>query len=309
VRETFRPSVAVQQIFSLIKQSPTAALRHAPLAQLFAGLLPEADLKTLLGHLEQRGYLRPGRPGEWRAGPRLNKLFDQQSAQYVSLSIFSNILGADMPPVAIRDQHTGQTLATVDALWLDREELTLEGRVIDVAWSDGEGLWINSRPGGEGVPTAIYRSGRQLLSHELASLLPARLGLAPGEAVLLPAPSGCWLFHWLGDLYGIALRDLLRHTMPAEDGPAPGLALHLPEPPRALPTFTEEQVRRHLRDSYRQYEPLLDLGAFQQLLPIPLRREAVVGQFDVPRFLAASGALRLSSTPEHLAIKLADLLT
>jgi hypothetical protein len=303
-----RPSVAVQQIFSLIKQSPTAALRQLPLAQLFAGLLPEDDLTTLLGHLEQRGYLQVGRPGEWRAGPRLNKLFDQQSAQYVSLSIFSNIQSADMPPLAIRDQHTGQTLAMVDALWLDREDLTLEGRQINVAWSDGEGLWINSRPGGEGAAPAIYRSGRQLLSHELASLLPARLGLAPGEAVLLPAPSGCWLFHWLGDLYGLALRDLLRYTLPAEDGPAPGLALHLPEPPRALPVFTEDQVRRHLRDSYRQYEPLLDLGAFQQLLPIPLRREAVIGQFGVPHFLAAIGALRLARAPEDLAGDLADLL-
>ncbi|MEI7769186.1 MAG: helicase-related protein [Chloroflexales bacterium] len=83
---SFRPSVAVQQISSLVKQSPTAALRQIPLAQLFAGLLPDANLAELLGHLEQRGYLRAGRPGEWRAGPRLNKLFDQQSAQYVSLS-------------------------------------------------------------------------------------------------------------------------------------------------------------------------------------------------------------------------------
>jgi hypothetical protein len=308
VRETFRPSVAVQQIFSLIRQSPTAALRLRPLAQLFAGLLPQADLAELLGHLEGRGYLRAGRPGEWRAGPRLNTLFDQQSAQYVSLSIYSNIQGADMPPVAIRDQHTGQTLATVDALWLDRDELTLEGRQIDVAWSDGEGLWITTRPGGEGASPAIYRSGRQLLGHDLASLLPARLGLAPGEAALLPAPSGCWLFHWLGDLYGRALRDLLRHTMPAEDGPAPGLALHLPEPPRALPAFREDQARRHLRDSYRQYEPLLDLGAFQQILPISLRRQSVVEQFDVPRFLASANALRLSPAPEHLAGALAQLL-
>ncbi len=304
----FRPSVAVQQIFSLLKQSPTAALRRAPLAQLFAGLLAEADLAALLGHLQQSGYLQAGRPGEWRAGPKLNKLFDQQSAQYVDLSIFSNIQSAGTPPVAIRDQHTGQTLAMVDALWLDREELTFEGRQIDVAWNDGEALWINSRPGGEGAPTAIYRSGRQLLSYELAGLLPARLGLAPGEAALLPAPSGAWLFHWLGDLYGRALRDLLRYTLPAEDGPAPGLALHLPQPPRALPALGKDQVRRYLSDSYRQYEPLLDLGAFQQLLPTPLRRRAVADLFDVPRFLAAAGALRPAPAPEEIAGQLADLL-
>ena len=305
---SFRPSVAVQQIFSMIKQSPTAALRQTPLAQLFAGLLAESDLTILLGHLEQRGYLRAGRPGEWRAGPRLNKLFDQQSAQYVSLSIFSNIQSDAMPPLAIRDQHTGQTLAMVDALWLEREELTLEGRTIDVAWSDGEGLWITSRPGGEAAAPAIYRSARQLLSRDLAGQLSAHLGLDPHVAALVPAPSGCWLFHWLGDLYGRALRDMLRYTLPAEDSPAPGLALHLPESPQFLPVFSADQVQRYLHDSYRQYEPLLDLGAFQQLLPTALRRQSVADLFDVPGFLAAANALRLAPAPAHLVGELADLL-
>ncbi|MEI7769185.1 MAG: hypothetical protein WCI67_04300 [Chloroflexales bacterium] len=214
-----------------------------------------------------------------------------------------------MPPLAIRDQSTGQILATVDALWLDREELTLEGRVIDVAWSDGEGLWINSRPGGAAPAPAIYRSGRQLLSYDLAQSLPAQLGLDPRTATLVQAPSGCWLFHWLGDLYGIALRDLLRYTLPAEDSPAPGLALHLPDPPRALPVLSADQAQRYLRDSYRQYEPLLDLEAFQQLLPTPLRRQSVVDLFDVPGFLAAANALRLAPAPEQIAGDLADLLS
>ena len=305
---SFRPSVAIQQIFSLIKQSPTAALRQTPLAQLFAGLLPDADVTALLGYLEQRNYLKAGRPGEWRAGPRLNKLLDEQSAKYVSLSIFSNIQSAAMPPVAIRDQHTGQTLAMVDALWLDRDELTLEGRTIDVAWSDGEGLWINSRPGGEETLAAIYRSARQLLSYDLARMLPLQMGLDPQLAALVPLPSGCWCFHWLGDLYGLALRDLLRYTLPAEDSPVPGLALHLPQPPQTLPLFNADQVQRYLRDNYRQYEPLLDLGAFQQLLPTSLRQQSVVDMFDVPGFLNAANALRLAPAPEAIVGDLADLL-
>ncbi|MEI6777260.1 MAG: DEAD/DEAH box helicase [Chloroflexales bacterium] len=305
---SFRPSVAVQQIFSLIKQSPTAALRQTPLTQLFTGLLSDADVTALLGYLEQRSYLKAGRPGEWRAGPRLNKLLDEQSAKYVSLSIFSNIQSAAMPPVAIRDQHTGQTLAMVDALWLDRDELTLEGRTIDVAWSDGEGLWINSRPGGEETLAAIYRSARQLLSYDLARMLPLQMGLDPQLATLVPLPSGCWCFHWLGDLYGLALRDLLRYTLPAEDSPVPGLALHLPQPPQTLPLFNADQVQRYLRDNYRQYEPLLDLGAFQQLLPTPLRQQSVVDMFDVPGFLTATNALRLAPAPEAIVGDLADLV-
>jgi ATP-dependent Lhr-like helicase len=45
----FRPSVAIQQVFSLLKQSPTGALRLTPLVDLFDGLLSRADLAAILG--------------------------------------------------------------------------------------------------------------------------------------------------------------------------------------------------------------------------------------------------------------------
>ncbi|MBK8046756.1 MAG: hypothetical protein IPK16_06310 [Anaerolineales bacterium] len=57
-----RPSVAVQQIFSLLRQSPVAAVRLAPLAELFAGMLSAADLEAILGHLQKLGYLRAAGP-------------------------------------------------------------------------------------------------------------------------------------------------------------------------------------------------------------------------------------------------------
>lgn len=49
---TFRPSAAVQQIFSLLKQSPTGALRLRPLAE---GVLSEADIEAILGELQVAG--------------------------------------------------------------------------------------------------------------------------------------------------------------------------------------------------------------------------------------------------------------
>lgn len=48
--------------------------------------------------------------------------------------------------------------------------------------------------------------------------------------------------------------------------------------------------------------------ALQQLLPLALRRRAVVEQFDVPRFMAAVAALRPLVAPEELADDLAALV-
>ena len=303
----FRPSVAVQQCFSLIQQSPTAALRLAPLAELFAGLLERTELEQILGQLVDARYLQPGRPGEWRAGPRLNQLFDAQRAEHVSLSIYSNIEGSSAPTVAIRDQHTQQVIANVDALWLDREALTLEGRPISVEWSDGEALWVSTQPGGVGGPP-IYRAARQLLSLELALLLPAQLGLPPNSMALVQLPGGCLCFHWLGDLYGRALQAMLAPILGAADTAAPGLALLLPEAPRALPPLGEGELLRYLHGAYRQYEPLLELGPFQPMLPTPLRRQAVIAQFGVARFLAAYAALTPVAAPPALVSSLEQLL-
>jgi ATP-dependent Lhr-like helicase len=304
----FRPSIAVQQIFSLIKQSPTAAVRPAELGELFAGMLAPEDLRTILGYLTVRGYLAAGRPGEWRAGPRLNRLYDEQTSARVALSIYSNIDMGEPRTYEIRDQHTGRAVARVDSAWLSREGLTLEGRPVSIEWCDGEAVWVTTAQDREAPGRAIYRSGRQLLGYELARRLPERLGLAPGQAPFIAAPEGWWWFHWLGDLYGQAALDLLRYRVPAAATEELGLALWLPDPPRAPPDWSEQQVTRYLHDSYRSYEPLLALGAFQHLLPAALRRRAVVEQFDVPRFLAAVAGLIPVAAPEDLALPLGDLL-
>jgi ATP-dependent helicase Lhr and Lhr-like helicase len=305
---SFRPSVAVQQIFSLLKQSPTAAVRLAELAELFAGMLGRPDLTAILGHLERLEYLTAGRPGEWRAGRRLHKLYDEQGYEHVPLSIYSNITISAMPSVAIRDQHTQRTIATVDAHWLNHESLTLEGRPVSVTWHDGEALWVSAQPHGAAPARAGYHSGRQLLGYELAQRLSAQLGLSSGSAPFIQAPDGYYWFHWLGDLYGRAALDLLRYTVAAQETAAPGLALLVPDPPQAPPQWSAQQVTRYLHDAYLRYEALLDLGPFQHLLPRTLRRRAVAEQFDVPRFLGAVAALQPVAAPEASARELGELL-
>jgi ATP-dependent Lhr-like helicase len=304
----FRPAVAIQQIFSLLKQSPTAALRLAELGQLFADMLSPADLLAILGELQLRDYLKVGRPGEWRAGDRLNKLFDEQIGAHVSLSIYSNIQSSEAALIDIRDQHTQETVARVDAQWFDRPVLTLEGRPVNVQWSDGEVLWVASYQGRDLAEQLRYRSARQFLSYELARGIPQQLGLPPNTAPFVAAPEGWWWFHWLGDRYGRAALDLLRYRIAAHETEQIGLCLRLPDEPQAPPAWTEAQVTRYLADNYRLFEPMLALGPFQHLLPLQLRRRAVVEQFDVAGFLQATSALRPLAAPEALTDDLTSLL-
>jgi hypothetical protein len=118
-----------------------------------------------------------------------------------------------------------------------------------------------------------------------------------------------WLwFHWLGAIYGWALLDLLRYTLPAEETPQPGLCLLLAEKPTCLPTWSAEQVVVYLHDQYRRYESLLALGAYHHLLPSNLRRRAVIEQFDVPRFMQAIRPLHPERTTENHAKILSELI-
>jgi hypothetical protein len=151
-------------------------------------------------------------------------------------------------------------VARVDAQWLDRPVLTLEGRPITVEWYDGEAMWVAAYEGEDVAQRLRYRSERQLLSYELAQILPVQLGLPAGTAPFIAARApdeaggfheirghlaagvGWWWFHWLGDLYGRAVLDLLRYRVLATETAQPGLCVHLPGEPQALPAWTEVQV-------------------------------------------------------------------
>lgn len=305
----FRPAVAIQQIFSLLQQSPTGAIRLQPLEDLFAGLLERADIEAILGTLQATGYVQPGRVGEWRAGQRLNRLIDQQVTQRSPLSLHSNLAAMARPQIQIRDQTTQQVVAAVDWQWLDRDLLTLEGRPLNVAWADGEALWVSAYRGTDPVAQLRYHSARQLLTYDLARAIPAQVGLAPDLAPLLPEDDGWLWFHWLGDIYGRACRELLGYTRAVEATAQPGLCVRLREPLHELPYWTADQVVRYVQDDYQRYEPLLALGAYHHLLPGALRRRAVVEQFNVRRFLDIIQALHLVSTPETLSEELRGLLT
>ena len=305
---SFRPAVAVQQIFSLLKQSPIAALRLGPLTSLFKSLLSEADLHSILGELQGRGYLIVGRDGEWRAGEYLNRLIDTQAYESQPLSVYSNIENQNSQQIKIRDQNTQQIVASVDRQWLNRDVLTLEGRALTVEWYDGEALWVSPHRGALQGGKLRYLSTRQVLSFELAQQIAGEIGLSPEIMPLIPYGEGWLCFHWLGDLYGRVLVELLRHTLNVAQSSQTGLCLLSMDELRVLPTWTEAQVTRHLRDHYRRYEALLSLGAYHSLLPTELRSRAVIEQFDVSHFLRVISQFRVAKASEDLTDALTSLI-
>lgn len=303
----FMPSVAIQQIFSLLKQSPTAALRFKPLCELFDGLLSKTDLRNILGDLQTRGYLKASRMGEWRAEHRLHRLVDMQATEQPDLSLYSNIQSSG-GQVKIRDQFSQRIVANVDRQWFAREVLTLEGQPLNVTWYDGDALWVTAYRGRDTAIPLHYLSARQMLGYELAQQLCLQVGLSVGTAPLIPCEAGWLCFHWLGDIYGQALLDLLSYTLSAEATLQPGLCVLLHDECRHLPIFTTEQVNRYLADSYRRYETMLATGAFYHLLPLDLRRRTIIEQFNVPRFMQALAALQLDHKPESIHDVLQTLL-
>lgn len=304
----FRPAVAIQQIFSLLKQSPTAAVRLPELMGYFENLVTVEDLQAIIGRLVELRYLADGRPGEWRAGEHLQQLFDEQGSPRCSISIFGNIQFDAGQMFTVRDQHTQRIVAQIERRLLQEPAFTLEGRPVSVEWQDGNALWVQSAPGLQADEKPAYRSGRQFLDRFVLQHIPRRLGLEPGAAPLI-ARNGSWAwFHWLGEVYGRATMELLRYTIAVHRSPQPGLCVYLPEDMRVLPVWTHEQVQAYLEDTYQAYEPMLALGPFHSLLPVSVRRHAVTAQFDIKAFLAALATLHLVLAPAEAQEDLLALL-
>ena len=275
VEARFRPSVAVQQILSVVKQSPQAAVRLHALQALFGEMISADSLAAIVGHLESLEYLKPGRPGEWRAGSQLNRLVDEQAKPDTPFNLYSNIQ-TERSQVEVRDQYSHKTLARVSVHLRDSPTLTLEGRPLRVTWSDGEVLWVASEVEARDIKQPVFRSARQFLSYQVASHLPSALGLGIGTTPLLESPTGgWWWFHWLGDLYGRILFDLISPHAKVDKSSQPGLCIYFPSDPGPFPAWAEHQIARYLAEHYQRIEKWLDLGAYYRHLPTHERQRTV----------------------------------
>jgi ATP-dependent Lhr-like helicase len=301
----FRPAVLVQQVFSLLKQSPTGGLRLADLRRIAPDEVAEAGLRRLLEHLAATGYLTPGRPREWRAGPKLHQLSDEHE-------IYSNIGGEELGATIV-DAYSGRPIGRGDRPRRQGETLLVGGRSVEVAWQDR--YQVGVQPVRGGIDEVMrFHTAPVAIPLEVAQGVAAQLGLPAGQMPCLPDDRGVWLFHFWGDLYGDLLASTLRAYFTPEAEEEPPIAawnefcLYLPFPLAGLPPYDHALVSAQVERLAAYFAHFLELGRFHALLPPELARQSVIEQLKLPRFEALYLSATLQEAPAGLREALRGLL-
>jgi ATP-dependent helicase Lhr and Lhr-like helicase len=293
----FRPSILVQQTFSLLKQSPTGGVRLADLRRIAPAEMDDDTLIPILDHLTKENYLRKGRPWEWRPGPELDPLVDEHE-------IYSNIGGQALGATVV-DAYSGRRIAQTDRPRLKGETLLMGGRAVEVAWRDKHTFGIRRGRRDAVEETLRFWTEPFAVPLEVAAAVAAHLGLPPGAIVALPDEADTWLFHWWGDLYGEMLAKVLQAHFPAgEEEPQirsrNEFCLHLPFSLPALPSWDEKVARQVLRQVLPRVMAYLELGRFHDLLPLPVALRTAVAHCHLPRFEQLYRQATLTAPPSHL---------
>ena len=283
-------SVLVQQVFSILKQSPTGGIRLADLRRVAPITVDEKTVRHLLNHLVAIHYLKPGRLGEWRAGPALEFLVD-------AYEIYSNI-GADPLAVVVVDAYTGRPIAQMERVRLQGDTLLIGGRLMEVVWRALYRIGVRPFPHGIVDEQLRLHAPPFAVSLEVSQAVAALLGFPEGEVILLQTEGGNWLFHFWGEIYGKLLAGILASHFSAEDEPAQVTrvnehCLQVPDGCDHLPTWDERVVQQQLFLLVPRLEPFLELGRFHSLLPSDLATQAVVEHTDLPRFERLYRAARI----------------
>ena len=301
----FCPSVLVQQIFSLLKQSPTGAIRLADLHRITPVTMDDEEIRLIFNHLAMLDYLQRGRPNEWRPGPALNDLIDENE-------IYSNI-GAELLPIVIVDAYSGRTIAQTGRIRIEGETLLMGGRRLEVVWRDRYRIGV--RPVEQAPVDEVLRfhTAPFAVPLEVSQAVAAHLKLLPGQLCLLHDEQGAWLFHFWGDLYGELLAAILQYHFRREDelaivSPHNELCIRLPVGLTELPAWNAAITNRQVREFLPRLEPVLELGRFHGLLPTELAERTVIEFCDLARFEALYQAARIIAPPAGLRTQLLGLI-
>lgn len=271
----FRPSVLVQQLFSLIKQSPTGAVRLADLERLIPPDMGVEQARPLLAELTLHGYLRQGRMGEWRPDTNLQLLIDQHD-------IYSNIGIAPLAATAV-DAYTGQVIAQTERIYEKGMVVLFGGRPMQVMWQDG--LRFGLTPTTETKVDEVLRFQKSFAAvpFRVTQTVAHLLEIAPGEMASLPQADGRLLFHFWGTVWGELLTAVLReHKLSVES--VNEYCLYLAQPLDKLPGWEEALVAKAARRTAVTLTDRLEMGRFHSLLPTNVGIEAAVRQLNLPKF-------------------------
>jgi ATP-dependent helicase Lhr and Lhr-like helicase len=271
----FRPSVLVQQIFSVIKQSPTGSVRPADIRRIAPQEVTSQEIRKIISHLAFAGYLQPGRPGEWKPADKLNVLLDQHE-------IYSNI-GGDVGGIAVIDAHSGRTIAYTDQPHPVGTILLFGGRTMQVAWLERYRFGLVEAAGKEPDDILRFGSAYAAVPLEVTQAVAHSLGLETGEIAALPQVSGLFLFHFWGTVWGELLADVLvAQGIGAEAGNEYYLVVN--RPIDQLPPCDETAIHKCARKLAATAANRLEMGRFHRLLPADVAVAATLRQINPAQF-------------------------
>ena len=298
----FRPSVLVQQTFSILKQSPTGAIRTADLARAAPDEVDPAVPSQILAELARRDFLRAGRPGEWRPGPALEPLLDQHE-------IYSNI-GADPLSLTVIDAYSGRTIAQTGQVHIEGDTLLLGGRAMEVVWRDRYRIAVRQGEAGPADATLHFAATPFAVPLAVTLAMAQQMNLPSDTLFTLPADEGTWLFHFWGDVYGALLAGLLQAGMGSAGAVTRVNEVCLHVPTRTVPplVWNDRVVRRTLQVLRHEVAESLGLGRFHSLLPPRLAVETIDALIDVRVFAQLLRRAVIRPAPAHTRMGLLELV-
>ena len=293
----FRPSVLVQQIFSLMRQSPTGTVRLADLRRIAPPEVTSDAIRKIVAQLALTGYLKSGRPGEWKPDEKLQDLLDEHQ-------IYTNI-GADVMGITAVNAHTGQTIATTDRSYPPGTVVLFGGKPMKVTWVDRFRFGLTPVSSGTAVDDILrFRKSYAAIPFLITQTVARSLGIPANGMVVLSQEKGQVLFHFWGTLWGELLTAVLvSQGVSAE--PVNEYCLSVRQPLSALPPANEKAITRAARNIIVILANRLQMGRFHSLLPADVATDATLKQLNLERFHALYNQVSLapkSNSDEQLQL-------
>ena len=265
----------MQQIFSLIRQSPTGSVRLADLRRLAPPEVTSEDIRKIVSELTFAGYLQSGRLGEWKPDQKLQDLLDQHE-------IYANI-GADVLGVMAIDAHTGRTIAYTDRVYPPGTVVLFGGKPMEVRWVEKYRFALSAVEGKEADDVLRFRKSYAAIPFIVTQAVARSLELKAGEMAVLPQERGLFLFHFWGTVWGELLTAILVTNGISADF-VNEYYLALPQPLTQLPPWDERAVNKAARSLAVTLSNRLEMGRFHALLPADVAATATIRHLDLERF-------------------------
>lgn len=275
---SFRPSVLIQQTFSLMKQSPTGSVRRADVRRIAPAEISEADIGAILSQLTFSGYVQSGRLGEWKPDVKLQELLDRHE-------IYSNI-GADALTATAVDAFSGKIIAQTERVYVPGAVVLFGGQPMRVVWQDGLHFGLAPAPGEVADEMLRFAKSYAAVPFVVTQAVAQQLALKSGQMAILPQEPGLWLFHFWGTVWGSLLTAVLQvHGFSAEAGNE--YCFYVRHPLTQLPLWDDKKGEQAVRDTAVSLTNRLEMGRFHSLLPADIALTAILRQINLPAFAHA----------------------